>query len=212
MKHLHRPSPAMVVALAALVIALTGTGYAVSRINGSSIKKNSVPGNRIKENGLGGKQINESKLGKVPLAAQSETATNADALGGDPLGAVRPTSGAAAESAVITLTGVATDVATTTINTTATSQILVDGAVELQGADADERARCAARLDGFQISFDFETTFDDIGTVNEATVAVAGAADDVPAGPHTVTLICTALSGTVVKDDAAVNVVAIPNP
>jgi hypothetical protein len=78
MKHLHRPSPAMAVAMTALVVAMVGTGYAASKINGSSIKKDSVPANRIEKNSLGGKQVKESKLGKVPSAAQADNATNAD--------------------------------------------------------------------------------------------------------------------------------------
>jgi len=69
---------ANVMATIAVFIALAGTGYAASKINGSSIKKNSVPGNRIKKNSLGGTQINESKLGKVPLAAQADTATQSN--------------------------------------------------------------------------------------------------------------------------------------
>ena len=82
MKHLHRPSPAMVVALTALVVAMAGTGYAASKINGSSIKKNSVPGNRIEKDSLGGKQINESKLGQVPSAEQADSAASADKVNG----------------------------------------------------------------------------------------------------------------------------------
>lgn len=68
----------MIVAVTALVVAMAGTGYAASKINGSSIKKNSVPGNRIEANSLGGKQVNESKLGTVPSAAQADSATNAE--------------------------------------------------------------------------------------------------------------------------------------
>ena len=69
-----RVSPSMVVAIIALIVALAGTGYAASKLNGSSIKKNSVPGNRIEKNSLGGKQIGENKLGEVPSAAQADQA------------------------------------------------------------------------------------------------------------------------------------------
>ena len=216
MKRLNCPSPAMVVAMIALVVAMAGTGYAASKISGSSIKKNTVPGNRIKKNSLGGTQINESKLGKVPKAAQADNATNAtnaNALGGKALAAVLPTSGSAQNADTATLAGFpGTDVVTGTITTTAPSRILIDGTVELQGADADERAQCAIRLDGTQISLSYETTFDDIGADNEATVAVDAAGNNVAAGAHTVVLLCQALSGTVVKDDAAINVVGIPVP
>jgi hypothetical protein len=72
----------MVVALIALVVAMAGTGYAASKINGSSIRPHSVPGNRIKANGLGGKQIDESKLATVPQAKLSERAADSDRLDG----------------------------------------------------------------------------------------------------------------------------------
>lgn len=76
-----RPSPAMVVALAALVAALGGTAYAVSQINGKLIKKNSLPSNRIKRHSITGGQMNLRKLGKVPSAASSDHAALADSAG-----------------------------------------------------------------------------------------------------------------------------------
>jgi len=80
-----RPSPAMVVALAALVVALGGVGYAAVTINGAQLENRSVPGKKLKNNTLGGAEIKESKLGKVPTAAHADsatTATNSTALGG----------------------------------------------------------------------------------------------------------------------------------
>jgi hypothetical protein len=92
-----RPSAAMVVALLALFVALGGTVYAASTINGKSVKKNTLPGNRVKTSSLPGNklkkqtvaanrlknetitgtQINEATLGKVPSAATADTATTA---------------------------------------------------------------------------------------------------------------------------------------
>jgi hypothetical protein len=87
MRHRHIPSPAMIVALLALFVALGGTVYAASTINGKSVKKNSLPGNRIKQktvtgnrlknNTITGTQVNESTLGKVPSAATADTAATA---------------------------------------------------------------------------------------------------------------------------------------
>jgi hypothetical protein len=94
----RRPSAALVVALAALVISVTGTALAgplKHLISGSSIKKHSIPGNRLKNNTLGGAQINESKLGVVPHAALADNATtaaNANALGNQPASAYLPAS------------------------------------------------------------------------------------------------------------------------
>lgn len=62
----RRPSPAMVVALVALVAALGGTAYAAGRINGNSIEKQSIGGGKLKQQTLTGYQINTNKLGVVP--------------------------------------------------------------------------------------------------------------------------------------------------
>ena len=62
---LRRPSPALVIAVLALVVALGGSAYAVSQINGSTIKRRSIPGDRIRNNALTGTQINEARLGRV---------------------------------------------------------------------------------------------------------------------------------------------------
>jgi hypothetical protein len=83
----HRPSPAMMVAILALFVALGGTSYAAvtlgknsvgskqlkkNSVTAEKIKKDSIPGNRVKSNSLSGRQINESSLTMVPLAAQAE--------------------------------------------------------------------------------------------------------------------------------------------
>jgi hypothetical protein len=101
---LRRPSPALVIALLALVAALGGTAYAVKQINGATIRKRSIPGDRIRNNGLTGTQIDESRLGRVPEArnatnskfalrasaadssANALNAGNASTLGGNPPG------------------------------------------------------------------------------------------------------------------------------
>jgi hypothetical protein len=79
MKHLHlqRPSPALVISVLALFVALGGTVYAASKINGKTIKVGSIPGNRLKKHSLTGKQINLSKLGTVPAATNATNAANA---------------------------------------------------------------------------------------------------------------------------------------
>jgi hypothetical protein len=65
------PSPAMVVALVALVAALGGTAYAAGRINGNSIEKQSIGGGKLKKQTLTGYQVNVNKLGEVPLAKRT---------------------------------------------------------------------------------------------------------------------------------------------
>jgi hypothetical protein len=83
----RRPSPALVISMIALFVALGGTGYAATQINGKSLKNNSVTGKKLKNktvtggkvkpNTLTGAQIKESSLGIVPNAAHAATATSA---------------------------------------------------------------------------------------------------------------------------------------
>lgn len=75
------PSPAMLVAVVALFVALTGSAVAAATLSGTQIKKRSIPADRVKGNALGGAQINESRLATVPrsrLALQADAALRAD--------------------------------------------------------------------------------------------------------------------------------------
>jgi hypothetical protein len=70
------PSPAMVVAVVALVVSLTGSAYAAFVITGKNIKNGTVTGRDIRNRSLsgrdmhhdsiGGGSIKESSLGPVP--------------------------------------------------------------------------------------------------------------------------------------------------
>jgi hypothetical protein len=66
----------MCVALLALFVALGGTGYAVTKINGSQLVNRSVPAVKVKKDVLTGNEVRESALKAVPLAG------NADKLDG----------------------------------------------------------------------------------------------------------------------------------
>jgi hypothetical protein len=66
-----RPSPAMVVAVTALVVALAGTAYAAQTINGGAIQKQTIGGGKLKQKTLTGYQINTNKLGVVPSAQRA---------------------------------------------------------------------------------------------------------------------------------------------
>jgi hypothetical protein len=69
----------MAVALVALFVALGGTGYAVSRIDGRQLKDASVSGKKLRRNTLGAREIHESALAKVRRAARADSATHAAA-------------------------------------------------------------------------------------------------------------------------------------
>lgn len=67
----RHPSPAMVVALVALTVALGGTAIAAQNINGGAIKKQTIGGGKLKRKTLTGFQINTNKLGVVPAARRA---------------------------------------------------------------------------------------------------------------------------------------------
>jgi hypothetical protein len=66
-----RPSPAMVVAAIALIVALAGTAYAAQNINGGAIMKQTIGAGKLKHKTLTGYQINTAKLGVVPAAQRA---------------------------------------------------------------------------------------------------------------------------------------------
>jgi hypothetical protein len=67
----RRPSPAFVISMIALIVALAGTAYAAQTINGGSIKKQTIGGGKLKHKTLTGYQINTNKLGTVPAAKRA---------------------------------------------------------------------------------------------------------------------------------------------
>jgi hypothetical protein len=85
MGRIHRPSPALIVAVIALVIATVGTGFAAFKLPKNSVgtrqlKKNSVNGAKVKNHSLSGKDINLNKLGTVPNASHAGVADSATSL------------------------------------------------------------------------------------------------------------------------------------
>jgi len=68
------PSPATVLSVIALMVALGGSAYAALAVTGKDVENGSLTGRDVKKNSLGGKQIAEAKLGSVPNAADAEHA------------------------------------------------------------------------------------------------------------------------------------------
>ena len=80
---LRRPSPALVVATLALIVALSGNSFAdVARLVGGDklVKKHSLSGNRLRKHTLTRTQINMAKLGTVPNAARADTVAAPEAF------------------------------------------------------------------------------------------------------------------------------------
>ena len=176
------------------VLALSGTAVATpsaARLTATKVKK-----------------IAKKEIAK---AAPNLSVKNAGTLGGKTAAQITPVLTTAQSSSVINVPNGGVDVVQVAFVLNAASHIAVSGVVELQGADSDERAQCLAKLDGSSISLGYETTFDDIGANNEASLAVQGQSAAVAAGAHIVTISCSQLAGVVTKDDAAVQVLGVPN-
>ena len=74
-----KPTPSMVVAIVALVVAGSGSAIAAGHlVSGDKlIKKGSLSGNRLRPHTISGREINLGKLGTVPSATTATNATNA---------------------------------------------------------------------------------------------------------------------------------------
>lgn len=79
---MHRPSPALILSLLALLVALGGTAYAAAKIDGKSIKPKSIPGNRIKPRTIPANRLAPGVLSAPQTAAAAPThVASADTAG-----------------------------------------------------------------------------------------------------------------------------------
>ena len=79
---LSRPSPALIVAIIALIVSMGGTGYAAFTLPNNSVgtkqlKNGAVTAAKVKRHSLTGAQINLKKLGTVPAARDAGRALKA---------------------------------------------------------------------------------------------------------------------------------------
>lgn len=85
------PSPAMIVALLALTVALSGSAYAAVKINGKDIKARTITAKQIKNGTITGKQVKNGSIAKADLAKDVGTAGPAGPQGvAGPQGATGP--------------------------------------------------------------------------------------------------------------------------
>lgn len=95
MSRVKRPSPAMVVAVIALICALTGTAWAAlgknsvgslqlksKSVTTGKIANNAVNGAKVANGSLTGADINVGALGTVPTAISATSAASAGTVGG----------------------------------------------------------------------------------------------------------------------------------
>jgi hypothetical protein len=82
-KAFGRPSPAMIVGVVALVIAMAGTSVAAFKVRSGDIVNGSIRAVDVRKNTLTGAQLRENKIGTVPSAhraGRADSAGSADAL------------------------------------------------------------------------------------------------------------------------------------
>jgi len=80
------PSPSLLVAFVALLVALGGTSYAVVRLPARSVgakqlKPSAVTGAKVADDSLTGADIREATLAKVPAAVNADNVANAGHAG-----------------------------------------------------------------------------------------------------------------------------------
>jgi len=140
----RRPSPALIVATLALVVAMAGTTYAATQLPKNSVgtkqlKKDAVTGAKVKNGSLTGSDIDIASLGNVPSASNSERANLADrALTADSVGTAKTAQNAdhAATAGHATTADSAADAdhATTADSASFASSIASAGPIRIVGA------------------------------------------------------------------------------
>ena len=87
------PSPALVISVIALSVAIGGVAVALpghNSVKSDDIKNGQVKSPDLRNNGVKGKDVLESSLGTVPNANHANSADNANNLGGDPASSYAP--------------------------------------------------------------------------------------------------------------------------
>jgi len=155
------------------------------------------------------KQTRNIAKQEISKAAPGLSVKNASTVGGQSPASLKSYSAFGESGTVInSLGGSLVPVASADITTQTTTRIMATASVELVGDDSGEVGQCEIDIDG-DGSLAYEGEPDDIGTSNQFVIAVNHAVTR-PAGTYNATLACQSLSGTVGKNDAAINVWAVP--
>ena len=203
----------MIVAVLALAVAAIGTAVAsptLLKVTPSKARK--IADKRIDKRAAGLSVASATTAESAENATTAENAANSTQLEGKSLAQIRPVVAGSDNSNEPTLTAAGDEMVSTGVTLTAVSSLSASASVSLIGADANEGATCVAQLDGVAFGKPFATTFDDVGTNNEAVVSIDASLPRVAQGQHRVGINCASTQGTVTKDQAAVSVVAAPIP
>jgi hypothetical protein len=190
---LRRPSPALAVAIVALVMAMAGTGYAVTKLPRNSVghgqlKRNAVTSSNVKDRSL---LARDFKRGQLPSGGSTgKTGPRGPRGRTGPRGAQGPAGPTAV--AVSQLgdppagVGAFAAIASTTINTSVAGRLLVEGSVPVSTVTCSSPGCTESYelfVDGQPVA---RTTYTQ--GAGSGAVTIAGIRDAVSAGAHSVEL------------------------
>jgi hypothetical protein len=228
----RRPSPAMLVAMIALVVAFGGSAIADSAvdlaksrlINGKKIKPRTIRGNRVKRDTLTGKEISESKLAVVPNANKANSATtaktadnattasNANAVNG--VTESQFTVGRSAEGSCDPSNSTFVDCASVTFTLLRGGRVLVVADTNWHSnSGAVTRGSCEVAVDGSGQSADIFPGQNSVNTtaspLRQQSAGINLVTGPLGAGSHTFAFRCNQLENDIVHDQAFISAVMI---
>ena len=187
---MRRISPAMIVALIALVFSLAGTSYAVTKL-----PSNSVGTVQIKNSAVTSKKIKDGSVAPVDLTAAAKATLqgakgDTGATGGPGVNKIASLSENPTD---VILSAGSQTVMTTTITTTVTTTLAIHGTLNIfnnSTASAAARVICAANVDGTQVG-SAGSAGQVAGASGEIEMPVLATRASLAAGTHTVSMSCS---------------------
>jgi hypothetical protein len=223
--HVSRPSPAMVVALLALIVALGGSAYAAKKIGSKQLKKNAVTTKKIKNGAVTGSKIanNAVTTGKIANNAVTtgkiaDNAVTAGKIAGATLDSL--TIGRSTSTSCDPATSGFVDCGTVSLNLPRAGRVLVVADLAYDGSNSNGyRGACRLAVDGTAVG----TTIDygQAAYVASGGVTVVGGpgfnangqeggglnvvTDALPTGTHSFALQCNQAGGSIEFSETSVS-------
>jgi len=186
---MRRISPAMIVALIALVFSLAGTSYAVTKL-----PSNSVGTAQIKNSAVTSKKIKDGSVAPIDLTAAAKATLqgakgDVGATGGPGVNKIASLSENPTD---VVLSSGSQTVMTTTITTTVTTTLAIHGTLNIyhNAGTAAARVICGAIVDGTQAG-SAGSAGQVPGTFGEIEMPVLATSASLAAGAHTVSISCS---------------------
>jgi hypothetical protein len=223
------PTAALIISVLALVVALSGVGYAALVITGKDVKNSSLTGKDVKNSSLTSKDVKDASLTGADVQDESLTGAdvaesslgtvpNATAVGGATLGQLTLGTSAGTSGCTTTTDGTYLDCSTATIVLPRRQRLLLIGSADVgvgTSANSNAYATCRLEVDNAPTGQPSQVGWGGTGfTAGNAFPQFAAALNTVTtplaAGPHRVDIACARSLGTtlaVIRSE--VSVVAI---